>query len=69
MLIRFLQTVPSPEQPDYPFVTGQIIAVDAPPAWMLALLDGVRAEAIKTQDVERAVVEAPSPVRRRKARA
>ena len=66
MTIRFLQTTPS-EHPDYPFMAGQIIEVAAPSPFLLGLLDGVHAEALKADD-ERAVEEPesiPEPVRKR----
>lgn len=68
MTIRFLQTVAS-ENPAYPFQAGQIITVAAPSAYLLSLLDGVRAEVVKA-DLERAVDVAPEQpeVRRRQRR-
>lgn len=67
MRIRFLQTCAS-ENPEYPFTAGQVIDVPAPSAFLLDLLDGVRAEAVPTDDTERAVavaVEQPEPVCRK----
>jgi hypothetical protein len=64
MTIRFLQTVAS-ENPEFPFMAGQVIDVPAPSAFLLGLVDGVRAEAVKTDNTERAVVdelETPEPV-------
>jgi hypothetical protein len=64
MTIRFLQTVQS-ENPAFPFMAGQVIHVPAPSPFLLGLVDGVRAEAVKTDSVERAVVdelETPEPV-------
>jgi hypothetical protein len=60
MTIRFLQTVPS-ENPEFPFQAGQVISVACPSRYLLSLIDGVRAYAIKTDDTERAV--APKPER------
>jgi hypothetical protein len=67
MLIRFLQTVES-ENPEFPFRAGQVIAVTAPSEFLLSLLDGVRAEVVKTDLIERAVVptaDQPEPARRK----
>jgi len=67
MTIRFLQTVPS-ENPEYPFQAGQIIYVAAPSAFLLSLLDGVRAEVIKADVLEQATEpepEQPEPRRKR----
>jgi hypothetical protein len=67
MTIRFLQTCQS-ENPAFPFMAGQVIHVPAPSAFLLGLVDGVRAEAVKTDDTERAVIdeihawETPEPV-------
>jgi hypothetical protein len=66
MTIRFLQTCAS-EHPEFPFMAGQIISVTAPSPFLLSLLDGVRAEAVRTDETERAVVETretPEPVKR-----
>jgi hypothetical protein len=54
MVIRFLQTVPS-ENPDYPFMAGQVIAVACPSTFLLSLLDGKRAEVVRTDATERAI--------------
>lgn len=67
MTIRFLQTSPS-AAPDAPFQAGQIIRIDHPPAWMLAYLDGTRAEAVKDDEPEFAVVRAPRPTRKDRTR-
>jgi hypothetical protein len=64
MTIRFLQTCQS-ENPAFPFMAGQVIHVPAPSAFLLGLVDGVRAEAVRADGVERAVVdecETPEPV-------
>jgi hypothetical protein len=71
MTIRFLQTVQS-ENPEFPFVAGQVIDVPVPSPFLLNLLDGVHAEAVKDED-ERAVAPEteqpePVPVRRRRRR-
>jgi hypothetical protein len=58
MTIRFLQTCPS-ESPAYPFQAGQVIVVPAPSRYLLSLLDGIRAEAMKTDPTERAVTDDP----------
>jgi len=63
MTIRFLQTVSSESQ-SLPFMAGQLISTTAPSQFLLDLLDGVRAEAVKDED-ERAVApeaEQPEPV-------
>jgi hypothetical protein len=63
--IRFLQTTPS-DNPDLPFQAGQIITVDQPSEAMLRLVDGVQAEAVPSEDAERAIepdAEQPEPVR------
>lgn len=65
MVIRFLQTTPS-EHPEYPFMAGQIITVAQPTPFLLSLLDGVRAEVVRVDEQERAVLDAgtvPEPVR------
>jgi hypothetical protein len=54
MTIRFLQTTPS-ESPEYPFQAGQVITVACPSPYLLSLLDGKRAEAVRTDETERAV--------------
>ena len=67
MVIRFLQTTPS-ENPDFPFQAGQIISVTAPTRFLLSLIDGIHAEVVRTDDIERAIEEpvaVPEPVRRR----
>ncbi len=67
MTIRFLQTTPS-ENPDYPFQAGQIITVAAPSEFLLSLLDGVRAEAVPMDILERAVEQdtaRPEPHRKK----
>jgi hypothetical protein len=67
--IRFLQTTPS-DNPEYPFQAGQIISVDQPSEFLLGLLDGVRAEAVRSADEpELAVVRAPVGRRRKAATA
>lgn len=74
MTIRFLQTCPS-ETPDFPFTAGQEIHVSAPSSFLLSLVDGIRAIAVRTDETERAVAVAadipePTPKRRgRRARA
>lgn len=66
MKIRFLQTTESPVV-GFPFMPGQIIDVHPTEEW-LALLDGVRAEAVKDDESEyaiaRAVTPAPAPAPR-----
>jgi len=67
MLIRFLQTVAS-ENPDFPFMAGQVIAIPVPSPYLLGLLDGIHAEAVATDDTERAVMPTPTqpePTRRK----
>ena len=66
MRIRILQTVAS-EVPDMPFIAGQVLDVPAPSSYLLSLLDGIRAEAIPTDETERAVLEIaqPEPVRQK----
>lgn len=47
-------------------MAGQIIHVSAPSSYLLSLLDGIRAEAIPTDETERAVLDdiaQPEPVR------
>jgi len=64
MKIRFLQTVPS-GNPTFPFQAGQIITIEDP-APFLYLLDGVRAEALASDDTERAIepdAEQPEPAK------
>ena len=71
MTIRFLQTTQS-ETPEFPFMAGQIIHVSAPSPYLLSLLDGVRAEAVVTDETERAVaveLHQPEPVRKKGRRA
>lgn len=71
MTIRFLETCPS-ENPAFPFQAGQVISVTAPSAFLLSLIDGVRAEVVKTDDTERAIAPEPEraePVRRKRTRA
>jgi len=68
MTIRFLETTPS-EHPDFPFVAGQIIYVDAPSRFLLKLIKDKRAQVIRTDDTERAIApetEQPEPTRGRK---
>ena len=63
MIIRFLQTIAS-ENPAFPFQPGQVISVAAPSEYLLSLLDGVHAEAVKPDLMERAVepeTERPEP--------
>lgn len=64
MTIRFLQTVPS-GVPGFPFQAGQVITVACPPPELLALVDGVRAEAVRDTEPERAVAIAPRTKRKR----
>jgi hypothetical protein len=54
--IRFLQTCQS-ENPAFPFMAGQVISVPVPSAFLLSLVDGVRAEAVKVDNTERAVID------------
>jgi hypothetical protein len=71
MVIRFLQTVAS-ENPDYPFMAGQVITVTCPSPWLLSLVDGIRAEAVPTDETERAIEPLPQrsePVRGKGRRA
>ena len=69
MVIRFLQTCPSGD-PEYPFMAGQMIEVYAPPPFLLELLDGVRAEVVRTAEpIEVAVQPAYDvPERRRRVK-
>jgi hypothetical protein len=63
MTIRFLQTVAS-ENPAFPFQAGQVIDVPAPSGYLLSLCDGIRAEVVRTDDTEHAVLapaEQPEP--------
>lgn len=64
MTIRFLQMTPS-EAPDHPFMPGQVIHVQEPTPFLLSLLDGVRAEAVREAEAppETAVARAPRPAR------
>ena len=67
MQIKFLQTVPS-ETANVPFLAGQTIRVEMPNAYLLSLIDGVRAVAIPSDETERAVApvdERPEPKRKR----
>jgi hypothetical protein len=67
MTIRFLQTCES-ENPDFPFMAGQVISIPVPSPFLLSLLDGVRAEAVATDNTERAVMPNPTqpePTRRK----
>jgi hypothetical protein len=41
--------------PDYPFMAGQVIAVACPSKFLLSLLDGKRAEVVRTDETERAI--------------
>jgi hypothetical protein len=54
MLIRFLQTTPA-ETSDSPFQPGQLIRVEEPSPYLLALVDGVHAELVPEDVTERAV--------------
>jgi hypothetical protein len=45
--------------PDHPFEAGQILQVDNPPPEILALVDGVRAVALRDTEPELATVRAP----------
>ena len=58
MTIRFLQATPS-DSPDHPFQAGQVISVAEPSPYLLSLLDGVRAVAVKDTEPEMAVAVAP----------
>lgn len=58
MRIQFLQTVPS-GVPEYPFQAGQILRIEAPSPELLALIDGVRAVALRDDEPETATVRAP----------
>lgn len=65
MQIKFLQTCPS-ENPEFPFMAGQVIDIPVPSPSLLKLLDGVHAEAVTSDDTERAVAPSdpqPEPVR------
>lgn len=67
MTIRFLQTCPS-ENPDYPFMAGQVISVACPTPLIRTHLANGMAEAVKTDDTERAVapeIEPAEPKRKR----
>ena len=67
MQIRFLQTVAS-ENPNFPFVAGQLVTTTAPSEYLLSLIDGVRAIVIRSDDTERAIApddEQPEPKRKR----
>jgi hypothetical protein len=58
MTIRFLQTTPS-DSPEHPFQPGQVISVATPSPYLLSLIDGVRAEAVRDTEPEMAVATAP----------
>jgi hypothetical protein len=59
MTIRFLQTSPSGND-EYPFQPGQVIHVEHPSPELLALIDGVHAEAVRDEGMpELATVRAP----------
>jgi hypothetical protein len=66
MTIRFLQTVPS-ENPEWPFMAGQVIDVPAPSPSMQDALRNGTAELVKAEDErgEAPAVEIPEPVRRK----
>jgi hypothetical protein len=67
VVIRFLQTCAS-ENPEYPFQAGQVITVTCPSRYLLSLVDGIRAEAIPTDETERAVIPAlsqPEPAKKK----
>ena len=56
------------ENAAFPFQAGQVIDVPAPSPFLLALIDGVQAELVVTDETERAVepdVRQPEPVRRK----
>lgn len=55
MKIRFLETWPS-SNPDYPFMPGQIVTVDAPTQEMRQALQGGSAEVVRAEAPELAVV-------------
>ena len=59
MKIRFLQTTPS-DNPEYPFMAGQVITVAQPTPSLLRLIDDEHAEIVREDAIERAVV-APDP--------
>lgn len=66
MTIRFLQTVPS-ENPEMPFRAGQVITVTYPSPMLLDYLDGERAELVREDATESAVLvpaEQPEPSRK-----
>lgn len=65
MQIRFLQTCPS-ENPNYPFLAGQLVTTTAPSEFLLSLVDGVRAVMVRTDHTERAIApeaDQPEPVK------
>lgn len=70
MTIRFLQTTPS-EIPNVPFMAGQVINVPVPSLYLRSLIDGVRAELVRSDETERAVEpthEQPEPVAVKRSR-
>lgn len=67
MTIRFLQTCAS-EVRGVPFMAGQVITTTAPSAFLLTLVDGVRAEAVKAEDERAVAVEAETPEPKKRGR-
>ena len=55
MKIRFLEYAES-QVPGFPFCPGQVIEIAQPSAELLALLDGVRAVALRAESDEDAAV-------------
>lgn len=55
MKIRFLEYAES-QVPGFPFCPGQVIDVEQPSPELLALVDGVRAVAVKAESDEEAAV-------------
>lgn len=55
MRIRFLDVWAS-ASPEFPFRAGQVIDIDTPTASMLAALDAGKAEALRDDEPEMAVV-------------
>jgi hypothetical protein len=66
MTIRFLQTAQS-ENPDFPFMAGQVIEVPAPSPLIQQALRGGLAEIVRADDerAEAPAVESTEPVRRK----
>lgn len=65
MQIRFLQTTDS-GTPGFPFEAGQVIDVAEPSDYLLSLLDGVRAEAIRQDGTLEQAIAGPRERARRR---